>query len=110
MIKLVPNIDFRLAYNANSFCTGHFVMEPLNLTYLHFCLQHSLFEHLFNFILYLLKMIRYNYKIRLRICMHNKTKTKHFKWICSQNGIISRSGKQNKDYCIVHETTVSSQS
>jgi len=30
-----------------SFCTGHFVMVPLNLTYLH-CLQHSLFEHLFN--------------------------------------------------------------
>jgi len=29
------------------FCTGHFVMAPLNLTYLH-CLQHSLFEHLFN--------------------------------------------------------------
>jgi len=30
-----------------SFYTGHFVMVPLNLTYLH-CLQHSLFEHLFN--------------------------------------------------------------
>jgi len=29
------------------FCTGHFVMVPLNLTYLH-CLQHSVFEHLFN--------------------------------------------------------------
>jgi len=27
--------------------TGHFVMVPLNLTYLH-CLQHSFFEHLFN--------------------------------------------------------------
>ena len=27
--------------------TGHFVMLPLNMTYLH-CLQHSLFEHLFN--------------------------------------------------------------
>jgi len=33
------------------FCTGHFVMVPLNLTYLH-CLQHFSFEHLFN--LYLL--------------------------------------------------------
>jgi len=30
-----------------SFCTGHFVMVPLNMTYLHL-LQHSLFEHLFN--------------------------------------------------------------
>jgi len=30
-----------------SFCTGHFVMVPLNSTYLH-CLQHPLFEHLFN--------------------------------------------------------------
>ena len=30
-----------------SFCTGHFVMVPLNMTYLH-CLQHSLFEPLFN--------------------------------------------------------------
>jgi len=30
-----------------SFCTGHFVMVPLNLTYLH-CLQHSFLEHLFN--------------------------------------------------------------
>jgi len=29
------------------FCKGHFVTVPLNLTYLH-CLQHSLFEHLFN--------------------------------------------------------------
>ena len=29
------------------FCTGHFVMVPLNLTFL-YCLQHSLFEHLFN--------------------------------------------------------------
>jgi len=28
-----------------SFCTGHFFMVPLNMTYLH-CLQHSLFEHL----------------------------------------------------------------
>ena len=28
-------------------CTGHFVMVPLNMTYLH-CLQRSLFEHLFN--------------------------------------------------------------
>ena len=30
-----------------SFCTGHFVRVPLNMTYLH-CLQHCLFEHLFN--------------------------------------------------------------
>ena len=30
-----------------SFCTGHFVMVPLNMTYLH-CLQHSFFEYLFN--------------------------------------------------------------
>jgi len=30
-----------------SACTGHFSMVPLNLTCLH-CLQHSLFEHLFN--------------------------------------------------------------
>ena len=29
------------------FCTDHFVMVPLNLTYLH-CLQHYFFEHLFN--------------------------------------------------------------
>jgi len=29
------------------FCTGHFVIVPLNLTYLQ-CLQHSLFKHLFN--------------------------------------------------------------
>ena len=29
------------------FYTGHFVMVPLNMTYLH-RLQHSLFEHLFN--------------------------------------------------------------
>ena len=30
------------------FCKGYFVLVPLNLTYLH-CLQHSFFEHLFNF-------------------------------------------------------------
>ena len=30
-----------------SFCTGHFVMVPLNLTYLH-CLQKKLFKNLFN--------------------------------------------------------------
>jgi len=35
-----------------SFCTGHFVMVPLNMTYLH-CLQHSLCEHLFNLYLYI---------------------------------------------------------
>jgi len=29
------------------FCTGHFAMGSLNLTYLH-CLQHSFFEHPFN--------------------------------------------------------------
>jgi len=29
------------------FCTGRFVMVPLNLTCLH-CLQHSFFEHHFN--------------------------------------------------------------
>ena len=29
------------------FCTGHFIMVSLNLTYLH-CLPHSFFEHLFN--------------------------------------------------------------
>jgi len=29
------------------FCTGHFVMVPLNLTCLH-CLQHSFLEHFFN--------------------------------------------------------------
>ena len=28
-------------------CTGHFITVPLYLTYLH-CLQHSVFEHLFN--------------------------------------------------------------
>jgi len=28
-------------------CTGHFVIVPLNLTYLH-CLQHSFIEHFFN--------------------------------------------------------------
>ena len=27
--------------------SGHFVMVPLNMTYLH-CLQHSFIEHLFN--------------------------------------------------------------
>jgi len=30
-----------------SFCTGHFVMLRLNMTYL-YCLQHYLFEQLFN--------------------------------------------------------------
>ena len=34
------------------FFTRHFVMVPLNLTYLH-CLQHSLFEHHFNLYYYL---------------------------------------------------------
>ena len=34
-----------------SLCTGHFVMVPLKLTYLH-CLQHIFFEHLFNLNLY----------------------------------------------------------
>jgi len=43
-----------------SFCTGHFVMVPLNLTYLH-CLQHSLFEHLFN-LYYQYTSIQLNYK------------------------------------------------
>ena len=37
------------------FCTGHFVMVPLNLTCPH-CLQHFFFEHLFH--LYLLHIYR----------------------------------------------------
>ena len=35
----------------NKYLTCHFVMVPLNMTYLH-CLQHSLFEHLFNLYCY----------------------------------------------------------
>jgi len=34
-------------------CTGYFVMVSLNLTCLH-CLQHSFFEHLFNFVIQLI--------------------------------------------------------
>ena len=50
-----------------SFCTGHFVMVPLNLTYLH-CLQQSFFEHLFN--LYLLKRHILLYKITFSVVRH----------------------------------------
>jgi len=35
------------AVERNGYEGRHFVMVPLNMTYLH-CLQHSLFEHLFN--------------------------------------------------------------
>ena len=38
-----------------SFCTGHFVMVPLNMTYLQ-CLQHSLFEHLLIYIEHLFNL------------------------------------------------------
>ena len=41
-----------------SFCTGHFVMVPLNMTYLH-CLKHSLFEHLFNLYCHRNKLLMY---------------------------------------------------
>ena len=34
-------------------CTGHFIMVPLNLTYLH-CLQHYFFDHLFNLYFHLM--------------------------------------------------------
>jgi len=34
-------------FDPSLYCTGHFVIVPLNLTYLH-CLQHSFFEHIFN--------------------------------------------------------------
>jgi len=45
------------------FCTGHFVMVPLNLTYLH-CLQHSFFEHLFN-LYYVLCLISQRHHVYL---------------------------------------------
>jgi len=51
-----------------SFWTGHFVMVPLNMTYLH-CLQHSLFEHLFNF--YYEKEISVCYFFLLQIYIGN---------------------------------------
>ena len=54
-----------------SFCTGHFVMVPLNMTYLH-CLQHSLFEHLFNFYylntVYLPQLNEFNNIIVVKLC------------------------------------------
>jgi len=40
-----------------SFCTGHFVMVPLNMTYLH-CLQHSFFEHLFNLYIHHIEFLK----------------------------------------------------
>ena len=39
-----------------SFCAGHFVTAPLNLTYRN-CLQHSLFEHLFNLYYYIIQYL-----------------------------------------------------
>jgi len=45
---IVPFVFFVLfVVRCVGFCTGHFVMVPLNLTNLH-CLQHSFFEHFFN--------------------------------------------------------------
>ena len=46
-VNASANTRFCIIVPCVSFCTGHFVMVPLNMTYLH-CLQHSLFEHLFN--------------------------------------------------------------
>jgi len=66
-----------------SFCTGHFVMVPLNMTYLH-CLQHSLFEHL-QFILY------------LRFCLPFKTCALVLFWVRkSQYNVICK-----EEYLIV---------
>ena len=51
------------------FCTGHFVMLPLNLTYLH-CFQQSFFEHLFNLFIMFQKQ---NFKdSNLRQCCHGE--------------------------------------
>ena len=50
-----------------SFCTGHFVMVPLNMTYLH-CLQHSLFEHLFNLYVY---VYEFTMGVQLNNNLHN---------------------------------------
>jgi len=51
-------------YFLHSFCTGHFAMVPLNLTFLH-CLQHSLFDHFFN--LYYCLYLLYNQNIFCQI-------------------------------------------
>ena len=65
----------------NYICTGHFVMVPLNMTYLH-CLQHSLFEYLFNLYCHiLLKQAKFThlfqdnrflfYKFRFKLLIQN---------------------------------------
>ena len=79
-----------------SFCTGHFVLVPLNMTYLH-CLQHSLFEHLFNLYLFIyvsthyvqtVKWLDYNRYCRLtRWCSGNASV-----WVQEVPGSIPGSG------------------
>ena len=46
-VQLVKVISKDTRVLCVGFCSGHFVMVPLNVTSLH-CLQHSFFGHLFN--------------------------------------------------------------
>ena len=56
------------------FCTGHFDMVPLNLTYLH-CLQHSQFEHHFNLYLLYIQFISNLVISSKRSMLRNKKQT-----------------------------------
>jgi len=92
------------------FCTGHFVMLPLNLTYLH-CLQHSLFEHLFN-LYYLCICSRFFLSRRICCCHLNvlndllpdiSISVNKFDYVNSGKYVIF-------DFCLIHLILVSNKS
>jgi len=61
------------------FCTGHFVMVPLNLTYLHY-LQHSLFKHLFN--------LYYKSVKRVGVMFHETQRINHIHCSCFKTKVL----------------------
>ena len=71
--------------------TGHFVMVPLNLTYLH-CLHHSLFEHLFNLYFTVFTSI---YEVNGIFVIQVQTTTKQFDCELQENYIPCASFNNN---------------
>ena len=79
------------------FCMGHFVLVPLNLTCLH-CLEHSLFEYLFN-LKYYLRIYSHILYLVIKSTTYFCNEAAHYSsWMTdapeSRGGIICKSKQQ----------------
>ena len=88
-----------------SFCTGQFVMVPLNMTCLH-CLQHSLFEHLFHLYLYIMYVDPYDTNVYLTYrdaLWHNYDYGNRLGTAFASRIVIQHGIQTTINACLVHE-------